>query len=274
MSCRGGDITIYPHVPRERWTERLPAAFARASAVHCVSEATKREAVQHGLDPSKATVIRTAVDSKFFHPNGRAPSGESELRIVTVGSLRWLKGYEYALQALARLRDVGIDAHLDVLGGDPVLELAEKGERERLVYTAADLGLHGRLHLLGESTEAKVRESIWRSHVMLHSSLVEGIPNAVLEAMACGRPVVATDCGGIREAIEDRVDGLIVPPRDAGAIANALERLWLDPVLRDGLVHAGRRRVQSEFSPERQLDGFLRLYQGVAGRSHRERARS
>jgi glycosyltransferase involved in cell wall biosynthesis len=86
----------------------------------------------------------------------------------------------------------------------------------------------------------------------------------MLEAMACGVPVVATDCGGVSEALTDGVEGFIVPPRESEALAEALRRLWRDPGLRARMGQAGRRTATSRFTLERQLDEFLALYREVA----------
>jgi glycosyltransferase involved in cell wall biosynthesis len=82
--------------------------------------------------------------------------------------------------------------------------------------------------------------------------------------MSCGLPVVTSDCGGVREAVRDGVDGFVVGFRDAAAMAEALEQLWLDPALRTAMGRAAREHVRSEFSPERQVAGFLALYRSVA----------
>jgi glycosyltransferase involved in cell wall biosynthesis len=266
MACHGGNVYIHPHDPIAHWTPRLPHAFARAEAVHCVSEAVRREARRYGLRDEKTRIIKAGVDTGFFSPNGAGPTGEAPLRLVTVASFHWCKGYEYALEALAHLAEVGVPARLDVLGGDLVPEHAIDGDRERILDTAADLALDGTVRLHGEVTRAQVRDRLREADVLLQPSLVEGLPNSVLEGMACGLPVVATDCGGVREAVRDGVEGLLVPPRDTRALARALERLWRDPALRLRLGRAGRARAETEFAPDRERDGFLSLYSEVASR--------
>jgi glycosyltransferase involved in cell wall biosynthesis len=103
-----------------------------------------------------------------------------------------------------------------------------------------------------------------RADVLLHSSLSEGLPNVVLEAMACALPVVATDVGGTREAVCDGVEGFLVPPRDARAAAAALRALWGDPELRGRMGRAGRARVEADFTIDRATDDWVELYERVA----------
>ena len=111
---------------------------------------------------------------------------------------------------------------------------------------------------------AEVARRLQASDVLLLPSLDEGLPTVLLEAMACGVPVVATDCGGVSEAFTDGVEGFLVPPRDAGALADALARLWRDPELRARMGEAGRATATSRFTLERQLGEFLALYREVA----------
>jgi len=99
--------------------------------------------------------------------------------------------------------------------------------------------------------------------VFLLSSLSEGISNAALEAMACGLPVVTTDCGGMREAVTDGIEGFVVPVRDPEAMAEALLRLWKDPELRRRMGEAARERVLREFRLDQQISAFLALFKDV-----------
>ena len=262
MACRGGDVSLLTDLPGEGWVDRLPRALGAAAAVHCVSEATARQAQLHGADPARTRVVRSAVDTEFFAPNGGPPAGAAELRVASIGSMRWRKDHEAALRVLARLAP-SVPARLDVLGGDPAAETGDQSQRERLLYTAADLGIEERVTIRGEAGPGDVRDRLRQSHVLLHTSLAEGIPNVVLEAMSCGVPVVTTDCGGVREAVTDGVEGFVVPRRDTRAMAAALERLWRDQGLRRRMGQAARRRVQSDFAPERQVEGFLDMYRSV-----------
>ena len=111
-----------------------------------------------------------------------------------------------------------------------------------------------------------MRDHMQRADVLLHASLSEGLPNVVLEAMACALPVVATDVGGTREAVRDGVEGYLVPPRDPKAAAAALRALWGDLELRERMGAAGRARVEAEFTIERMTDEWVELYERVVRR--------
>jgi colanic acid/amylovoran biosynthesis glycosyltransferase len=263
-SCHGGQVNVSPHGPGNGTFGRdLAESFRRLTAVHCVSEAVLREAGRYGLDGAKARLIRPAVDPAFFRPLDRPRGEERALRIVAVGWLRWLKGYEYALQALQRLVSGGVPARLDIVGADPTHPMEASSDTRRVLHTVEDLGLADHVTLHGAVTSEEVRALLHESHVLLHASLTEGIPTVVLEAMACELPVVVTDCGGLREAVTDGREGLVVPPRSPDRMASALERLWRDPDLRRAMGRAGRARVRESFSLDDQVRSFAAMYEEV-----------
>jgi colanic acid/amylovoran biosynthesis glycosyltransferase len=257
VSCRGAQINVAPHNPqRTALRDGLRATLTRAAAVHCVSDAIRREAAQYGLEPRKAWVIRPAVDPALFCPPPAAvdrPGGA--LRLVTTGSLIWRKGYEYLLAALRILRDRGCAARLAIIGDGP--------ERQRTLYSIHDLGLTEAVTLHGRLPPAQVVAQLQQADVFVLASLSEGISNAALEGMACGLAVVSSDCGGMREAVLDGVTGLLVPPRDPTALAGALARLAEAPAQRRRMGAAGRARVLAHFDLADQAAQFHALLRAV-----------
>jgi colanic acid/amylovoran biosynthesis glycosyltransferase len=208
-------------------------------------------------------VIRPAVDTDFFTPapsDLRDPEG---LRVIGVGRLNWVKGYDYALEAVASLVRAGVPVTYEILGGEPSARSGKASDRGRLLYLIHELGLEGRVRLLGKVSPEVVRERLRASDVLLQASLSEGLPTAVLEAMGCALPVVVTDCGGVREAVEHGVEGLVCPRRSPQTLADALGSLR-DPALARKLGEAGRARVVADFTLEGQLESFRRLYGEVA----------
>jgi glycosyltransferase involved in cell wall biosynthesis len=263
LSCHG-DPKLYPATPTTQEVARaVPALFGRAAAVHCVAEAVRRDAVGLGLDPAKAWLIRGAVDVEFFRPAAEPRALDRGFAVVSVGGLRWLKGHEYALLAIAELAREGVPVTLDIVGGDPGPDQGEASQRARILHLVSHLGLGDRVRLHGELAPAQVRARLQRADVLLHASLSEGLPNVVLEAMACGLPVVATDVGGTSEAVRDGVEGLLIAPRDPSAAATALATLWRDPQLRQRMGKTGRERVATHFTLEHQTDQWIALYSNL-----------
>jgi glycosyltransferase involved in cell wall biosynthesis len=256
LSCRGTQVSVAPHNPeRAEIRTGLRKTFERAAAVHCVSQATLKDACQSGLDPAKATVIRPAVDPEMFRPASNRPDSDGIFRVVTTGNLNWVKGHEWALSAIRLLKDRGVHVQFDIIGDGP--------DRQRVLYTVRDLGLQDCVQLHGRVGSKAVLSQLQQADTFLLSSLSEGISNAVLEAMACGIPVVTTDCGGMREAVTDGVEGFLVPVRDAEAMAVALQRLAGDSSLRQTMGHAGRARITYEFGVKQQVEQWLGLFHSV-----------
>ena len=253
VSCRGSQILIAPHVPgREALTDRFPEMFEFATAVHCVSRDILNASMELGLDPAKARVITPAVDVDRLRPvqAGRR-SLDEPMGIVGVGSLIWRKGFEDALVAMGLLRDRGVDFRYHIVGDGP--------DRQRLLFTIRDLDLGDRVVLHGALAADRVESVLHQADVFLLSSVCEGISNAVLEAMACGLPVVSTLCGGLDEAIDHGVEGRLVPTRDPSAMAGALGQMAEDPEGRRKMGQAGRRRVERDFRLQDQVEAFRRL---------------
>lgn len=265
VSCRGSHIQVSPHNPeRPELRRQLPDLFAAATGVHGVSREILGEAAAFGLDLDKAVVIHPAVDPAFFSPADRgaseaAPREGRPLRLAGAGSLIWRKGFEYALRALAELSRRGLEARLVLIG--------EGQDRQRLLFAIDELGLSGKVDLVGRRSPAEVRDLLRASDVFLLPSVSEGISNAALEAMSCALPVVASDCGGMSEAIEDGRSGLLVPPRDPAAIADAVGRLAADPLWAAALGKAARRRVERFFGLDSQIAAFDRLLRGLLPRA-------
>lgn len=255
LSCRGAQVNVAPWNPdRALLREGLPTAFARAAAVHCVSDAIAAEAAPFGLDPARAVVIRPAVDLDRFRP---APlPGEPTLRLVSIGRLQWRKGYEYALLAVRRLLDGGRPVRYEIVG-----EEADGGATRHAV---ADLGLEDVVTLTPPSSRDTVAHRLAAADALVLPSLSEGIANAALEAMATARPVVVTDCGGMAEAVRDGVEGRLVPSRDPLALADAIGDVTRDADRARAMGRAGRARVEQAHDLADQVRAFAALFAGVA----------
>ena len=258
ISCRGSQIHVAPHLPGSQpFVDKLRVTFEKAAAVHCVSKAIAREASQYGLSPRKVWVIPPAVDPNFFRPLTEPPPPNNVFRLVTTGSLIWRKGYEYGLLAIRQLIDRGVPAHLDIIGNGP--------ELQRLQYTVADLRLQHHVQLHGSRSPAQVRDLLRCADAFLLASVAEGISNAALEAMSCELPVVTANVGGMREAVEDGVNGYVVAPRSPDEMASALLQLALDDDVRRAFGRSARETVLRQFSLQKQTDRFLDLYGAVTG---------
>ena len=191
------------------------------------------------------------------------------IALGTVGNLNPQKGHEWLLRAAARVRQGGADVRVRILGarGDAHPGLADDLRRE-----AATLGLESPDRFDVVDPGARVRELLPALDVFLMTAVPrsEGMPTAVIEAMACGLPVVATDVGGVRELVDDGETGFVVPPLDAGAIAAAAGRLAGDGDLRGRMGAAGATRARERLDIALSVEQHLQAYRQAASRRRTE----
>ncbi len=185
-----------------------------------------------------------------------AHDGAATFRVFSCGRLTPDKGHEYLVRAVAKLRDQGVDVSLRIAGVDYVPGDANKRALEELI---ASLAVGDRVTLLGGIDEARVRAELEQAHAFALASLAEPLGVATMEAMAMQVPPVVTDAGGVPELVTSGVHGLLVPPRDADALAAALRTLRDDPALCKRLGDAGRARVAAEFHTRRSAEVLVSL---------------
>lgn len=208
-----------------------------------------------GVSPAAVRLIRgSGVDTRRFRPESEPAE---PVRVALVSRMLWAKGVAEFVDAARRLRDRGLAVSMTLVGApDP--------ENPGSVPEGAlrDWHREGIVQWWGRREDI---DRVWRAcHICaLPSYYREGVPKALLEAAACGRPIVTTDTPGCREIVRDGENGILVPPRDAAALADAIERLVRDPLLRARMGARGRRRVEEEFSEERVVEQTLALYRSL-----------
>ena len=198
----------------------------------------------HGLPAEKSLVVPNLLQKWRFEVE-RTPSRQPVV-ILAVGGLRAVKGHDVLLRAAAELRRPDVE----------VVILGEGEQRGSLTELAANLGV--RFALPG--VQADPRPWLARATIYVQPSRSEGSSNAVLEAMAAGVPIVASDVGGMRELLDDT--GSIVSPGDVEGLRREIERLLSDASVREALGGAARRRAREHFSEESVVDTTLRVYRG------------
>jgi glycosyltransferase involved in cell wall biosynthesis len=237
---------------KARWRVRCDRLTWRLAHRWTVNAAAVADVLRtrEGIDRSRIDVIPTGIELARFEPRPRDGAfraghgiSDGEPLIVCVGRLDRYKGHDNLLAAFAALAPAQPRARLLLVGAGRF--------RDALIVRARSVGLADRVRFSGALGD--VRPALAAADVFVQASDEEGLPGAVLEAMAMGVPVVATDVGGTREAVDDGVTGLLVPPRDPGALAAAVARLLDDRGLAARLGAFGRKRVVDEFSSEREV---------------------
>ncbi len=148
--------------------------------------------------------------------------------------------------------------------GEAVLQLGGEGDRDAVERHARSLGVADRVEFLGWVAGAAKRSALERADIFVLPSYVEGLPVAMLEAMHCGVPIVMSAVGSIPEVATDGVDALLVAPGDVDALACAMRRLYLDPVMRGRLARAGRQLFDAQFAMQAVGPELHRLYSTLA----------
>ena len=255
----------FPPAPGEMaWSLR----FGAEAVVGCYQgQARAVEAEVHGASPAtRVLAISNGVDPTQFRPPGHERSleelalrGGAEHVVLIVGHLHEVKGYPWFIRAAALIARELPGCRFLCLGGETI----SAGYQKTLEGLALEAGVLDRMTFLGWRSDVNV---VLRScDVMALPSLAEGLPLAILEAMACGRPVVATPVGGVSEAVLDGETGILVPPKDPDALSRAILRILLDRGLAERMQAAARARVEHEFSVRKFVTGVQRLYDELLG---------
>jgi glycosyltransferase involved in cell wall biosynthesis len=218
VTARGTDLNLLPSyaVPRRwiQWTER------RAAASVTVSSALRERLMELGGEPSRIRVIRNGVDLGLFRPLDRESCRkvlglQGSRWLLSVGNLVKLKGHDLAIEALKSLPS---EVCLAIVG--------EGEERRRLEARARDLGVADRVRFVGAVAQTALVRWYNAADVLVLCSSREGLPNVVLEALACGTPVVATGVGGISEVLRSPTSGRLLTERTPAALTAAVLDLF------------------------------------------------
>lgn len=224
----------------------------RADAVIAVSEFERNLGVSRRvLDPSRTHVIHNGVAS-VIAPRPVNDHESGPMRVVCIARFEAQKDHVTLLGAFARLNHH--DVELILIGDGALLEAS----REQ----AEQLGISDRVQWTGALDD--VSEHLRNADIFTLPSRWESLPLSIIEAMAAGLPVVATDVGGVAELVTDGHTGELVPPRDVDALAASLDRLLADRQLRADMGRAGRDRYEKLFTEDRMLELTLALYEQVA----------
>lgn len=234
----------------------LVSNIAAADRVVTISEYNRRYLAPLGTAADKLTVVPCGIDFREFDAiDSRRPKPGL---IMAVGRLEPIKGFTYLVDACARLRDRGVAVECDIVGDGSL--------RAELQRQIADRDLGAVVHLRGAQDARTVRELLSRATVFALPCVrtpagdQDGVPVALMEAMAIGLPVVTTPISGIPDLVADRTSGLLVPSADADALADALERVLADHALRETLGAGARRDVRTRHNLERSVERLRSMF--------------
>jgi glycosyltransferase involved in cell wall biosynthesis len=244
----------YPR-PVQLHATRFANRFAHR--IMCNAEAVRRFVQQEERpDPRKLAVIPNGISLATERPAPQRPAGvRADTRLVgTIGRLTWKKAYDDLLQAARRVCAVRQDVEFVMIGDGPL--------RGQLEQQARELGIRDRVHFLGEIQDAPALLAGFDVFVL--SSIIEGMPNVLLEALAAERPAIVTRAGGMPEIVTHEKTGLLASPARPDELATGILRLLADPDEARCLGRAGRHMVEQRFSSTAMIASFERLYDELA----------
>ncbi len=253
VHAHGGLIRTWVDGPVRRLLVR--AAMTPVRTVVAVSDG-ERAALVRALPADRVRLIRNGVDTAVFRPpdQGRQPGRRPV--VLYVGLLTPRKGVVDLLRASEELTERGVDHELRIVGGTP----DEGAHAEREVRDAAG----PEVRFLGTQPHEAMADHYRAADVFCLPSWWEAMPLSILEAMASGLPVVATDVGDVPHVVADGRTGLLVPPREPRALAEALATVLRDGDRREAMGTAGRRLAEERFSLDRTVDELDALFRAVA----------
>ncbi len=206
-----------------------------------------------GIRPEKVVVIRNGLDLRGWPPSDGSEVKTGTALVGMVAHFRPQKDHATFLRAAKEILAVLPPVRFQLVGFGALEETTRN--------LASQLGVAAHVEFLGVLKGDTLRAAVRRFHVsVLTSKNNEGLPNAVLESMAAGVPVVATAVGGTAEILEDGVTGFVVPPEAPTAVAERVIRLLKEPLLARRIGESGRRKIENEFTIERMVDQFHDLY--------------
>lgn len=216
------------------------------------------ELVRLGTDHHRLSVVPCGVDVRRFSPRGDVAPKTARKRLLSIGRLVPRKGVDDVIRALAHIDD----AELVVAGGPPALDA--DGEVARLRDVAAGAGVSDRVVFVGQVPRDQVPALMRSADIVVCTPWYEPFGMVPLEAMACGKPVVASAVGGLVDTVVDGVTGRLVPPRDPLALAEALRELVKDDETLVEFGKSGRRRVESRYAWQHVAQATATIYSDVA----------
>ena len=262
VSFHGADVLV--DMDKQAYRKTTKQMLDAATRVFVRSASLQRAVVELGCEQNKIDIVRTGIPLQEFPFRKREFPANDEWHFLQASRLVQKKGLATTLHAFTAFLAHYPHSTLTIAGEGPMLPDLKELIRK--------LKIDDRVVLPGFVTPEKLREIYYMSHIFLHPSETgsdgnqEGIPNSMLEAMATGLPVFATEHGGIPEAIENGVSGILVPERDHEALSKKLLESVQDRDLLARLARNGADVVAQKFDQESQIRQLEEIYLGMLGR--------
>jgi colanic acid/amylovoran biosynthesis glycosyltransferase len=243
-----GDGALYG----ELWDE--------ADCLIAISKYNRDHLLRLGADPQKIVDHPVGIDCRRFSYRGTACRSSEPIRLLSVARLVDEKGLEFGIRALRELLNTrpGVSFRYDIIGEGPL--------RARLQQLIDELQLGSRVRLLGAQSQEDVVRALAESDLLLAPSVAEALPVSLMEALAAGLPVLATQVGSVDQIVQHGISGYLVPPGDIPALCRRLAELMEHPEKRAEMGRRGRRHVERHYDIDRLNDRLAALYAALLER--------
>jgi glycosyltransferase involved in cell wall biosynthesis len=272
VTCHGYDINTVPEVGygirlSKKYDALVHMALENADAIICVSSNLRKEILKLGISPEKTFVVFNAVDLKLFRPPRKHELndikdtkkqfglGEDDFLILNARHLRPIYGIEYLIYA-AKIVSGQIRNAKFIIAGEGAL-------KEKLNAMIQSMGLQEYVRLIGKIPKTLMPKLMRAASLYVNTSLADGMSPSMLEACACGLPIVSFDVGGANDIIDDGVNGYLVPSKDYKMLASRITYLLqnTDVIKRMGMIT--RKKAEERFNINTRIDAMISIYQKI-----------
>jgi len=255
VSLRGAHINYSP-ILDTKLADAYRKHFPGVDGFHAVSEEIGREAMKYGADKKKIWVIHSSIKDELLNMNSDLYKEGSKLEIISIGRFHWKKGYHYALDTMRILDERNVDFIYTIIAQGKI--------PEEITFLINEYKLSEKVKIIQGMKHNELITKLQNSHLLILPSVEEGIANVVLEAMAIGVPVLTTDCGGMAEVIEDKVNGYIVAVRNPELLAERIMSfINTENEFKKSLTKRAKDVIAREFGRDKQIREFSDFYQSI-----------
>lgn len=257
LSLRGAHINYSPIVSNDL-AQMYRKCFPLIDSFHCVSYEILKEGQKYGLNISRSRVVYSGLNLKQFTKVEKIFDNKQKLNIVSIGRPHWIKGFPLLLDIFRDFKLERKNFTYSIIGG----------YSEEMLFQRNQLNLKKEIYFFGDFPNSKVKEEIIKADILVLPSYKEGIANVVLEAMALGKIVLASDSGGILEVITDGFNGFIFENRSRESLLTKLIFISnLSDFEYQRITLNARKTIEDDFTEEKMVSGMIDLYQNTISNS-------
>ncbi len=253
LSLRGSHINYSPYADNEL-AEQYKKLFPKVDKMHAVSKKISLKANQFGAKEDRIERIYSALDVNLLKTFEKTDYAVHEpFRFLSVGRFHWVKGYQYSIKAIAGLKKLNRKIHYTIVANNNI--------SEEILYQIDELSLNNYIKIIHPNSQHDVYNIMSKSDCFILPSVQEGISNVVLEAMAIGLPIITSDCGGMKEIINNGKNGLYFPARDSEALEKLLYKLMNYNFLeRKKIITQGKKYIKENLDPKLIKSAYHNFY--------------